>query len=127
MYNILKNVINRGEYDLSSIVSKTDKLWAEDKITEEQRDELLEMARSGAHPGNSIDVLAKLVELESRIKILEEGGTDTTEEIDDYIAGKWYYRGNKMRFNGDVFVCDAPEGVVCVWSPDEYPSYWKKE
>ena len=128
MYNILKNVIDRGEYNLSSIVSKADKLWVEDKLTEEQRDELVNMARAGAKTEYSVDVFTKLIELEQRIKALEEGKTDTNtaETIEEYVIGKWYYTGNKALFNGKVYECIAPAGVVCTWSPTEYPAYWKQ-
>lgn len=27
---------------------------------------------------------------------------------------------------GSVYTCIAPAGVVCTWSPDEYPAYWEK-
>lgn len=128
MYNILKNVINRGEYDLPAVVSKVDKLWAEDKLTEGQRDELLELARAGAKPENGVDIVAKLMEFERRIKALEEAKTEApTEDIGDYVVGKWYYRGNKARYDGKTYRCIAPEGVVCTWSPAEYPAYWEAE
>lgn len=130
MYNIIKNVITRGEYDLSSLVSKIDKLWAEDKITDEQRDELLESARAGAKQEHSVDVFAKLAELEARIRTLEEGETDEetpTETITEYVVGKWYYRGDKVTFSGNTYICIAPEGAVCTWSPADYPTYWEFE
>lgn len=132
MYTILKSVIDRGEYNLSSIISKVDKLWAEDKITDEQRDELVNLARAGAKAEHSIDVMAKLVDLESRVRILEEGKANegTTEgipETEEYTIGKWYYGGNRVTFNGNTYICIAPEGAVCTWSPSEYPAYWEAE
>ena len=132
MYNILKSVIDRGEYNLTSIMSKADKLWAEDKITDEQRDELINLARAGAKAEHSIDVMAKLIDLESRVRILEEGKANegTTEgipEAEEYTVGKWYYRGDRVTFNGNTYICIAPEGVVCTWSPSEYPAYWEAE
>lgn len=44
----------------------------------------------------------------------------------DYVAGTWYYRGDKVLFNDEVYTCIAPVGVVCVWSPVEYPTYWSR-
>lgn len=42
-----------------------------------------------------------------------------------YVAGTYYYRGDKVTFAGAVYSCKAPDGVVCVWSPTEYPVYWE--
>ena len=128
MYNILKNVISRKAYSLTDMLNKIDTLWTEDKISDAERDELISLARDNATSEHSVDVMAKLVELEQRIKAHEEGETDTptAETIEEYVVGKWYYRGNKVLFNGKVYECTAPEGVVCTWSPVEYPAYWKQ-
>ena len=63
------------------------------------------------------------------------GGTVTepeepTEEYPEYKqptgAHDAYYYGDKVTYNSEKYVCIAPEGTPCVWSPDEYPSYWQK-
>ena len=128
MYNILKNVINRKAYSLAEVLTKIDTLWSENKITDAERDELIALARNNATSEHSVDVMAKLVELELRIKTLEDNkvDTNTAETIEEYVIGKWYYAGNKALFNGKVYECIAPEGVVCTWSPAEYPAYWKQ-
>ena len=36
-----------------------------------------------------------------------------------------YYNGDKVTYNGKHYVCIAPDGTACVWSPDVYPSYWQ--
>lgn len=46
--------------------------------------------------------------------------------IDDFVVGKTYYEGDKVRFDGKIYECIAPDGVVCVWSPSDYPTYWKR-
>lgn len=127
MYNIIKQVIGRKAYNLATILSKIDTLWSEDKISDAEREELIALARNNATSAHSVDMVAKLAELEQRIKVLEEGTADTpTEDIEEYVVGKWYYRGNKILFNGKAYECIAPEGVVCTWSPVEYPVYWKQ-
>ncbi len=128
MYNILKNVINRKAYSLTEMLTKIDTLWSENKITDAERDELISLARDNATSEHSVDVVAKLVELEQRIKALEEGETDTptAETIKEYVDGKWYYKGDKVLFNGKVYECTAPGGAVCTWSPAKYPAYWKQ-
>lgn len=60
--------------------------------------------------------------LEERVAALEKAIPAPAE----YSPGKWYYRGDRVTFNGSVYICIAPEGVACVWSPTEYPAYWQK-
>lgn len=128
IYGIIKSVIESKNYELTDLLAKIDKRCLENQITEEQRDELVAMARENADVTKSIDVMAKLQELEMRIKTLEEKKADepTEESIEEYIAGKWYYNGDKCSENGKNYICTAPEGTVCVWSPSEYAPYWKE-
>ncbi len=125
MYSIIKNVIDTKNYDLAVILRKVDTLWAEGQLSDEQRDELKALARDGADAKVSIDVYAKLSELEQRVRALE-GGEAETDNISEYAAGKYYYSGDKVLFDGKAYICIAPEGVVSVWSPSEYPSYWEE-
>lgn len=128
-YKIIKNVIGRGGFDLTTMLTKIDTLWGEDNLTNEQRDELLTLAREGASTGHSVDLLAKIIELEQRVRALEsaaaepDAGDEST--ADDFVAGKWYYAGVKVAFEGKIYICIAPDGVACVWSPKDYPAYWK--
>ncbi len=127
-YNIIKNVIKAGGYDLAAILTRIDTFWAEGSLTDDQRSELRELARAEATPEAGVDYFEKLRELEERIKALEEGKTDGSETtIEDFVPGRWYYTGDKCVWNGAVYTCIAPEGTVCVWSPEEYPAYWTKE
>ncbi len=129
MYKIIKNVIGRGGFDLTTILTKIDTLWGEDKLTDEQRDELLTLARGGATTGNSVDLIAKITELEQRIRALESAGENIEDEtgadVREFVVGKWYYKGGKVTFEGKTYICIAPDGVACVWSPKEYPAYWE--
>lgn len=43
-----------------------------------------------------------------------------------YVDGKWYYRCDKVTYNGKQYECTVPEGQVCVWSPEAYLTYWKE-
>lgn len=124
MYSIIKNVISRGGYDLTSVLRKVDTLWAEGQISDDERAELTELARSGADVRGSIDVVSKLLDLEKRVAALEDGG-DTSEEYPEFVVGKSYYNGDAVSFEGASYVCTAPDGAVCVWSPKDYPAYWE--
>ncbi len=128
MYQIIKNVIERGGYDLSAILTKIDTLWVNDSLTDEQRTELIGLARNNGDVKYSADVIAKLNDLETRVRALENAGTtEPTEEYPEYVVGKWYYNGDKCSFENKNYVCIAPAGTACVWSPLEYPSYWQEQ
>ncbi len=152
MYGVVKNVINSKRYELAEMLKKIDTLWVRGSITEEQRTELILLAQNNAKVENSVDILRKLGELDKRVTALEkvktseedesasgegsgevaEGENNESESAEDgggavypeYEAGKWYYAGDTISFNGSNYVCVAPEGAVCVWSPADYPTYW---
>lgn len=131
MYNVMREYLGRGSYKLRDMQEKVDKLWIMGSLTDEQRDELHDMARGNAAAGNEVDVLAKLAELEGRIKALEEGEQDnqsgeTAGEYPAYTPGKWYYAGDRVTHGGAAYECTAPAGQVCTWSPAEYPAYWTR-
>lgn len=126
MYDTIKNIINNGNYELNDILNKINVMWLQSKITEEQKEELTELARENANISNEIDIVAKLQEFDERIKALEnQETTPQAEEYPEYVTGKWYYKDDKITFNGKKYVCIAPQGQVCTWSPEGYPAYWQ--
>ena len=133
MYNIVKNVIQGGAYNLTDIFKKIDTLWIKGDLTDDQRNELYISARIGAKVENSVDLLKKIEELDRRLTALEDALKDTPPETEDeleesyppYEPGKWYYAGDRVNFETNNYTCIAPEGVVCVWSPTNYPAYWE--
>jgi hypothetical protein len=131
MYSVVKSVIESRNYELSDMLTKIDTLWVQGSITEEERAELIDLARQNAEVQQSIDILAKLEELDMRVKALEEGKKDDSEGGEDttypeYVAGTWYRNGDIVLFEGKDYMCIAPAGQVCTWSPSEYPVYWKE-
>lgn len=128
MYSIIKNVIENREFELSDIIKKIDTQWVRGSISSQERDELCSIARDSAEPNNSIDVYAKLAELEKRIKLLEDGENVQQETTpSEFVTGKTYYKGDTVVFGGKKYICIAPEGAVCVWSPSDYPAYWQEQ
>lgn len=129
MYSTIKSVLETGRFELSNILSKIDTFWVRGSLTDKEYTELSLLAQNNAKPENSIDFLKKFEEFEQRLKAIEEKDTyndvTATDEYPDFQEGKWYYAGNKMTFEGDKYECIAPNGVVCVWSPKDYPAYWK--
>lgn len=131
MKTIFEEVINRGTFDLKGLLKKIDTYNVEGKLTDADRDELYVKARNAANVENSVNVIEKLAEFEKRILALENAGVDNdtaTGETtaDEYVVGKWYYTGDKVMFEGEEYVCIAPESAVCTWSPKEYPTFWDK-
>lgn len=138
MKGIIKNVINSGNYKLEDMLNKIMEMYIRSYITEEDRTELEALAREKANTDQSMDIINKLKEMDLRIKeceaeiaSLKENAEspeepETTEEYPAYVPGKWYYNGDKSSENSKNYVCIAPIGQVCVWSPSQYPAYWQE-
>lgn len=158
MYEIVKNTITAKKYELSDMLKKIDTLWVQGDLTEEQRLELIDMARENALGENSyasyqeqIDALVKMVQTliighsalvaeVAKIKEAVEGMGGTVEppepepepeEWPEYKdptgAHDAYHNGDKVTFEGKHYICIAPEGTACVWSPAVYPDYWQAQ
>ena len=127
MYEIIKNVIESGRYELSAMCRKIDTMWGKSLITEAQWTELLTLAREKADPQMSVDLYTKVMELESRVDDLENGKAPDKplDDFPEFVVGKTYRNGNGVTFQGTRYRCIAPEGAVCVWSPKDYPAYWE--
>ena len=129
MYKIFESAMS-GTFDLSAVLEKINKYHILGGLTDDERDRLESLARSKADPSGSLDVMAKLQEMDARLRALEayhaapEGGA--AETVEEYIPGKWYHNGDQVMFDGRVYTCTAPAGGVCVWSPAEYPAYWEE-
>ena len=63
MYDIIKNVITSGSYELTDILKKIDTIWLQGALTEAQRTELIELARANADPENSYAPLLSLIHI----------------------------------------------------------------
>ena len=125
MYDIIKNVIESRKYELADMLKKIDAVWLQGILSDEGRAELIALARENAQVQHSSDIMRKLEELDLRVKALEEGKTEKpTETHPEYVVGKWYYKGDKVTFDGKIYECVAPDGAVCTWNPNEYPAYW---
>lgn len=136
MYEVTKNVIRTGSYELTDILAKIDTLWLQGSLTDAERLDLIEMARTQADPSHSfaplqaqIDALAERVAaLEGKVEPADPDAP--TEEYPEYIqptgAHDAYHNGDKVTFGGKHYICIAPEGVAVVWSPDVYPAYWEE-
>ena len=53
MYEIIKNEILKGNYELKDILYKINRIWIENAITEKEKEELEQIARENAEASNS--------------------------------------------------------------------------
>lgn len=74
VFEIYKNVISTGDYVLSVMEERIETVYAQGKITAEERAELLRLADNSAKDTLQIDIAAKLADLEARIAVLESAG-----------------------------------------------------
>ena len=139
MYIIIKNVIESGNFELADMLRKLDKLWIQDSIAEEQRDELITLAREKAHMDRGYaDQEERFRRIEERLAALEEFDrtqTDTPEQMEEYPAwvqptgahDAYYFDHNsKMTYpDGKRYICIAPEGYAVTYGPDILPGYWQ--
>lgn len=132
MFKIIKDVIDSKDYKLENILHKINKMYIEDRISEEEKSELDNLARSKAKAENSYDMQKQVDELRKRIEALEnkdtaEDSTESAEEYPEYVqpsgAHNTYNTGDKITYNGKKYVCIMPS---CVWSPDAYPQGWQE-
>ena len=138
MYESIKDIIEKGNYELADILEKINTVWLKSYISKEEMEELETLARTNANIDNSINVIDKLKEIDTRMQNFdtqitklekadsEETEDPVTEEYPEFIKDYWYYKGDKITFNNKKYICIAPDGQVCVWSPDDYPTYWEE-
>ena len=136
MYEIIKNVIEAGNYELVDMLKKINTVWIESNITDEQKQELDELARTNAKAENSYaplqeqvnDLYSKYDELKQEIAELKGEAAEEPAEpepADEYPEFKEpqgshdaYNIGDKITYNGKKYICQMNG---CVWAPDVYP------
>lgn len=136
MKNIFEKIIKRGNYDLNGILQRIDEYHVAGKLSDTEREQLIAEARGDATPG--MDYGAEIQRLwaaigDLRAEMAEKNGeidggineADVPEYVDPNGAHDAYYNGAICRYNGNLYMCIAPEGVACVWSPDVMPGYWQ--
>lgn len=131
MYDFLRQAITSHTYtDLTAMTAKVDKAWAMSAITDDERAELLALLRA-EQPRYDIDVQGEIAKLWAAVHALEARPTSEPTpnpepaDIPDWVqptgAHDAYNKGDKVRFEGDVY-----ESLIDgnVWSPSVYPAGW---
>lgn len=148
MFDIIKNVIESGRYELIDIQKKIDTVWIQGDLDEDEKNTLIELARTNATPDMGY------MKLEERVQNLEAAIADASrmifilqeqverlgaeplepepepsEEYPEYKQPSGshdaYYTGDKITYNGQKYVCIAPEGYGVTYAPDVLPNMWQ--
>ena len=121
MYTIIKSVLNSRNFELVDILTKIDTIWVQGSVTDNQRTELIALARNKATPEatyaplqEQVDVLAERIDaLAARVTVLEAASSGSPVEP-PVESDEW-----------PPYV--QPTGAMdgCVWPPDVYPAAWE--
>lgn len=144
MYDIIKNIIQNGVFKVSDLTTKIDTLWAESKLSDDERNELVQMMTEFLNPSTEAPELKDLYErLESRVSVLEDavkelqGGGSEDPEPGEIIVPAWVpwdgisdnYQYGAVVTHNDKYWQNMLQGVQNTWEPgavgvDE--RYWKE-
>ena len=134
-------IINSDNFDLTELTSRINFYHIKGDLTDEDRQELLEMARGKAQDTVTIDTRNEILEVWTRISALENrvtalensqsGGGDEPTPADEWPefvqptgAFNAYQIGDKVTYQGKHYTCLIAN---CVWAPDIYPLGWQEE
>ena len=143
MHEIIKTIIENGIFRVNDLTNKIDTLWAESKLTDEERNQLVQMMAEHLNPASEAPELKDMYErLEARVSTLEaevqalkgeepgggeESGTVPVWEPWDGISSKYQY-GAVVTHNEKYFL-DVLQGMQSTWEPESVgvdERYWKE-
>lgn len=115
MFNFIKNIIEKGNFELKDIIYKINKMYVENHLTEEQKEELEGLARERANPKNSYAEMDKQLE---DIWTAIKGNRDEVESLKDELE---IIRKEFAKLKGE----EIPEEEVIPEEPEEviYPEW----
>lgn len=146
MYEVLKRTIIASGYNLEDMIAKISKFYAYGQITEAQYDELTALAYQYVTPDaqkadleTRIESIQKhILELEARIKALEEGATpDPQPEPEPVEIPEWqawdgvkyppgYQTGEKVTKDGKIWESQIDNNIYVPGAPGIYDNIWKE-
>lgn len=95
MKEFIIGVINKGEYKLEDIEYKIKKLWMLGDITEEDMEELLQLAADSVDNAAQVEMLDLIADLQRRVEALE------TADYVVWYAGKVTAKNEIVKFDLD--------------------------
>lgn len=142
MYLIIKRIIESGNYELPKLLRTINRYHVEGELTDDERDELIDMARAGVKVDTNandeiVALWAAVRELRAEVAALKaNGGTDSGDDDDGgtdadeypeykqpFIVGDAYQPGDKITENGVKYVCNHENTMH---PPSVIPAYWDK-
>ena len=122
---MIESTILSGDYELDKILSSIDLYHIEGSLTDEERRELIELARENAKIQYTEDDISQLFDLlhalEERVTKLEK--TEVVEKYPEYEDDRWYFSGDGVTFDGTKHTCIAKKTK---FSPVEKPKDWQE-
>ena len=122
---MIESTILSGDYELDKILSSIDLYHIEGSLTDEERRELIELARENAKIQYNEEDISRLFDrlhaLEERVTKLE--GTEVVEKYPEYEDDRWYFSGEGVTFDGTKYICIAKKTK---FSPAEKPKDWQE-
>ena len=122
---MIESTILSGDYELDKILSSIDLYHIEGSLTDEERRELIDLARENAKIHYKEEDISQLIDrlhaLEERVTKLE--GTEVVEKYPEYEDDRWYFSGEGVTFDGTKNICIAKKTK---FSPAEKPKDWQE-
>lgn len=122
---MIESTILSGDYELDKILSSIDLYHIEGSLTDEERRELIDLARENAKIHYKEDDISQLFDrlraLEERVTKLE--GTEVVEKYPEYEDDRWYFFGDGVTFDGTKYICIAKKTK---FSPADKPKDWQE-
>ena len=122
---MIESTILSGDYELDKILSSIDLYHIEGSLTDEERRELIDLARENAKIQYKEEDISQLFDLlhalEERVTKLE--GTEVVEKYPEYEDGRWYFFGEGVTFKGTKYPCSAKKTN---FSPADKPKVWQE-
>lgn len=122
---MIESTILSGDYELDKILSSIDLYHIEGSLTDEERRELIDLARENAKVKYGEEDISDLIDLvhslELRVAKLE--GTEVVEKYPEYEADRWYFSGEGVTFDGVKYTCIAKKTK---FSPADKPKDWQE-
>ena len=124
MRSTFQSVIERGQFDLTTLLGQIDRYHIEGKLNDSDRNALYTLARQQAAP--QYDIPLEIEKLWAAIRALQQPAQDGSTAILPFVqpsgAHDAYSAGDQVLYLGKTYQCLIDN---CVWSPDVMPTAWQ--
>lgn len=100
VYDIYKKVLERGDFDLETMERKIESSWIEEKLTDEEKAELLALAPTKADELKNLDLLKALSDLQTKVALIE------SKLFVDHASTEVWTQGMSVA-KGQTVLCDV--------------------